>query len=356
MDLATLGWTAAWQDRFQPYAERGLRPGRIAIEHKNLYHLYSEAGELPAVVSGKLRHEATARGDFPAVGDWVALVPQPTQAVIHAVLPRVSKFSRKMAGAVTEEQVIAANIDTLFLMTSLNYDLNPRRLERYLTLAQVGGAQAVLILSKLDLCGENPAALVDALRTVARDVPIHPLSARTGEGLEQLEPYLRPGRTIALLGSSGVGKSTLVNRLLGTDLQAVQEIRLSDDRGRHTTTRRELLILPGGGLLIDNPGMRELQLWEGEPGLEDTFADISAAAEKCFFRDCRHKDEPRCAVQQAVADGRIDPGRLASFLKMQKELAYLASREDSQMQRERKEYWRRLTRSHYKQQRRREKR
>jgi ribosome biogenesis GTPase len=352
--LESLGWNPAWEDHFKPYGFTEFFPGRICMEHKELYHFYAARGEGRAPVSGRLRHEAGGRADFPTVGDWVVLRQASAyeQAVIHAVLPRLNKFSRKVPGKETEEQIIAANLDTLFLVTSLNRDLNPRRLERYLTALSAPHVQPVLILNKSDLC-DRPREAVAEVQPFVPGVPILPVSARTGEGLESLLPYLGLGRTVAMIGSSGVGKSTLLNRLLGEEWQQVREIRANDGRGRHTTTHREMIRLPQGGLLIDNPGMRELQIWDEDANLDGTFADIAALAEQCFFPDCRHQQEPRCAVKQAVADGLLDANRLANYEKMQRELAYLESRRDAQVERERKNRVKRIHRMYNKEKRRR---
>jgi ribosome biogenesis GTPase len=352
--LDSLGWNPTWEGNFRPYALSEFFPGRICVEHKELYHFYAERGEGRASVSGRLRHEASGRADFPAVGDWVVLrqAAEHEQAVINAVLPRLNKFSRKAAGKETDEQIVAANLDTLFLVTSLNRDLNPRRLERYLAAVSAPNLQLVLVLNKCDLC-DRPGDAVEQIQPLVPDVPILPVSARTGEGLETLLAYLGPGRTVAMVGSSGVGKSTLLNRLLGDEWQRVQEIRADDDRGRHTTTHREMIRLPQGGLLIDNPGMRELQLWDEDANLDGAFTDIAALAEQCFFADCRHQQEPRCAVKQAVADGVLDANRLANYEKLHRELAYLESRHDARLERERKDEVRRIHRIYNKAQRRR---
>jgi ribosome biogenesis GTPase / thiamine phosphate phosphatase len=340
MDLARLGWNANWNTRFRPHAERGLGAARVCVEHKELYEISTEHGERGAVVSGKLRHEAAGPEAFPAVGDWVAVqLHGPDEpAVIHAILPRENKFSRKAAGRGTEEQVVAANLDTLFLVTSLNQDFNLRRLERYLTLTWAHGINPVILLTKLDLC-PDPERLLAEVDAVAFDTPVHAISALTGDGLGALTRYLQEGSTVALLGSSGVGKSTLVNRLLGEEVLEVREIRESDGRGRHTTTRRQLLLLPGGGVLIDTPGMRELQLWDGDAGLDTTFADVAALAEQCAFRDCSHQSEPNCAVQQALKEGRLAAERFENYRKMEKEVRYLEVRQDARLQREQKKEW-----------------
>jgi ribosome biogenesis GTPase len=343
MNLVSLGWNAEWAEQFQPYAADGWAPARICVEHKELYQLYSEQGEFSAVVSGKLRHTARGRQDFPAVGDWVAvqLHGEKDPAVIHAVLPRKNKFARKVAGRETEEQIVAANLDTVFLVSSLNQDFNVRRLERYLSLTWASGADPVILLSKSDLCADSAPA-VEAVEAIAYGAPIHRISAKTGDGLEGLARYLQSGMTVALLGSSGVGKSTLVNRLLDQPLQEVQEIRVDDDRGRHTTTRREMLRLPQGGLLIDNPGMRELQLWDSDAGIDETFADVVALTGECFFRDCTHEGEPRCAVRLALEEGRLTSGRWENYRKLQKELRYLNTRQDSRAMQEYKRVVRRI--------------
>lgn len=326
LGLHELGWTDALERHFELYAREGLIPARVAVEHRTKYGLYTGHAEVDAALAGKLRHDAVARRDLPAVGDWVALVPPPVGGVgvIHAVLPRASVVTRKMAGRERDEQIVAANIDVVFIVTSLNAELNPRRLERYLTLAWESGARPVVVLSKADCC-DNPAPLVREAETVALGVPVLLTSAKTGLGIEGLRELLGGHKTGALLGSSGVGKSTLINALIGWERQDTGEIREADDRGRHTTTRRELVTLPGGGLLIDTPGMRELQLSEAGHGLLSAFDDIEALAGSCGFGDCRHGAEPGCAVQAAVVEGRLAAERLASYHKLVRELAVRTS-------------------------------
>jgi len=325
--LRALGWDDAFAAAFAPYAERCV-PGRVTLEHQKIYRVSTADGEILARVRGRLRHLAERRDRFPAVGDWVAVQPGPGAAdegAIDALLPRRSRFSRKVAGETTEEQVVAANVDTVFLVTGLDHDFNLRRIERYLTTAWNGGARPVIVLNKADLAADLPA-MVRQVEAVASGAPIHVMSSKRGEGVDALLAYLAFGQTVAFLGSSGVGKSTLINRLRGDERQRTAEVRVSDSRGRHTTTHRELLELPGGGLLIDTPGMREVQLWEGS--LDDAFADIHALAAGCHFRDCRHDTEPRCAVAAAAEHGGLDPARLDSFRRLQRELAVQARRQD----------------------------
>jgi ribosome biogenesis GTPase / thiamine phosphate phosphatase len=272
----------------------------------------------------------------------VAARPDERTGTIQAVLPRRTKFSRKTAWQATEEQVVAANVDVVFIVTSLNEDLNLRRLERYLILARESGAEPVVLLTKSDLAPDVDAAVAD-LRTVTFDVPVHALSNVTGEGLDELGAYLRPGVTATLLGSSGVGKSTLINTLVGDELLATREIR-EDGRGRHTTTRRELVQLPGGGLVIDTPGMRELQLWVADEGLEEAFADVTSLFEHCRFSDCRHEAEPGCAVKEALADGTLAPERWDSYRRLEAELEHLERRLDKRAAAEERRRWRGLAR------------
>jgi ribosome biogenesis GTPase / thiamine phosphate phosphatase len=293
--------------------------------------LQTEVGEFSATVTGKLRHQAIQIQDYPAVGDWVVTTIRPAEqrATIHQIFPRRSKFSRKMVGSKTEEQVIAANVDTVFLVSGLDQDFNPRRIERYLILAWESGARPVIVLNKADLRPEVENCL-RAVETVALGVPIIILSALQSEGLSALLPHLQQGQTVALLGSSGMGKSTLTNQLLGAPVQETQFVRAGDDRGRHKTTHRELLLLPCGGLIIDTPGMRELQIWAREESVQGTFTDIEALAKSCRFRDCQHQHEPGCAVQQAVAAGQLNISRLVNDQKLQREVAYLSRKQDHQ--------------------------
>lgn len=341
--LQTLGWNEAFANHFAPYAEQGYSVGRITLEHKRIYRLLGEHGELLGEVTGKLRYEATGREDYPAVGDWVVISPRAEEkkATIHAVLPRKSKFSRKAAGDNVEEQIVAANVDTVFLVNALNNDFNIRRMERYLILAWESGASPVIVLSKADLCDDLDARMRE-VESIAIGVPVHVVSAEQGEGLEELAPYLSEGKTIALMGSSGVGKSTLINKLSGTDMQKVSEVREGDDRGRHTTTHRELFLLPSGGLMIDTPGMRELQLWEADEGFRGAFDDIETLGQSCRFGDCQHMREPGCAVREAIEDGSLEKARFDSYLKLQRELAHLARKEDARLQAAEKDKWKKI--------------
>lgn len=339
MNLDQLGWDAHFASAWAALAAPDLLPARLSAEHRDRYRALTADGCLPAVASGRLRHHGDV-GDWPAVGDWVALrrAESGDLGVIEAVLPRRSRFVRKAAGTELRPQVVAANVDTAFVVAALDRDFNLRRLERYLVLASDGGVEPVIVLSKADQCPDLGPAL-RAVRGIAPNAAVCALSAVTGDGVASLEPWLRQGRTIALLGSSGVGKSTLTNRLLGRQIQETAAVRLQDQRGRHTTTHRELFLLPDGGLLIDTPGMRELQLWHADDGLADAFDDLTWIARDCQFRDCRHDAEPGCAIQAGMAAGWIDPGRFESFRKLARELAWLARKHDPVAQLEEKAKW-----------------
>lgn len=325
VDLDDLGWDAFFAEAFREAEGEGCDAGRVASAQREIYLVWTAAGERRAALAGRLRHAAGS--GRPAVGDWVALRPGQREdpAIILDVLPRKSAFSRKRAGHATDEQVVAANVDTLLLVCGLDRDFNPRRIERSLVLAWESGAAPVVVLNKADTCADHEARRhEDAARVAAPTVPVHVLSGLTGAGLGALAPYLGRGRTVASLGSSGVGKSTLVNRLLGRDLQRTREVRVRDGRGQHETTRSELIRLPGGALLLDTPGWRELQLWADGESLDQAFTDVAALAAGCRFRDCGHRGEPGCAVAAG-----LDPERLASYHKLQAELESLTARQDA---------------------------
>ena len=343
-DLSTLGWDETLAEQFETYRADGRIPGRVAVQHRGAYDALTELGELRCDVAGRLYEESSSPADLPAVGDWVAIAPRAEEdaGTIQALLPRRTRFSRKTAWQAAEEQVLAANVDVVFIVTSLNEDLNLRRLERYLILARESGAQPAVLLTKSDLARDQEGARA-AVEAVAADVPVHVLSSLSGEGLDAVRAYLRPGVTAALLGSSGVGKSTLVNTLAGTELLETQELR-GDGQGRHTTVRRELVQLPGGALVIDTPGMRELQLWVADEALEETFDDVTSLFEHCRFSDCSHESEPGCAVKAALADGTLAQERWDSYLKLEAELAHLERRLDKRAQAEERKRWRALSR------------
>jgi ribosome biogenesis GTPase len=338
--LEELGWSPffaeAWSDLSSP---EGRVPARVVVAHARVLRVRAAEGERLAELSGRLRQAARASVDRPAVGDWVVLHPRAGRALVEVVLPRRTAFVRRAAGNVTEQQVLAANVDTVFLVMGLDRDFNPRRIERALVLAWESGADPVVLLNKSDLCDDIDARRAE-VEVAAPGVPVRVIAAKEGEGLEALAPWLRRGRTVALLGSSGVGKSTIVNRLLGEERQKTREVRESDQRGRHTTTHRELVALPSGGLLLDTPGLREIQLWGTEEGLATAFEDIQALAPGCRFRDCAHQSEPGCAVRAAVEAGELPGARLASFQKLQAELRSLEIRDDPLLQREEKARWR----------------
>jgi ribosome biogenesis GTPase len=342
-DLTALGWDDALAEEFEPHRRAGLIPGRVSIQHRGAYDVLTAEGELRCDVAGRLYDEAASPADLPAVGDWVAVAARPEEAAgtVQAVLPRRTKFSRKTAWQASEEQVLAANVDVALIVTSLNEDMNLRRLERYLTLAWESGATPVLVLTKADLADDVPAVVAE-VESVAFGAPVHAISSVTGEGLDELRAHLRQGVTAALLGSSGVGKSTLVNTLVGEDLLETREIR-EDGKGRHTTTRRELIQLPGGALVIDTPGMREVQLWIADEGLEEAFSDVTELFEHCRFSDCAHESEPGCAVKKAIANGTLAPERWESYLKLQRELAHLERRLDKRAQSEERKRWKALS-------------
>jgi ribosome biogenesis GTPase len=324
--LHRLGWDDGWEAAFAEHRAAGLRPARVAIQHRGAYDLATDDGEVRASAANRLVREA----GLPAVGDWVGYDPEST--LVEALLERRTSISRKEAWHATREQVLAANIDVAFLAQGLPLDFNPRRLERYLAMAWESGAQPVVLLTKLDLVDDPARYLAETEAVTLGACPVLAVSAYTGDGLDELLSLLAPNRTAVLLGSSGVGKSTIVNALVGEELLATQEVRADDHEGRHTTTHRELIVLAAGGIVLDTPGMRELQLWDADLG--QTFGDVEEIADRCRFSDCAHESEPGCAVREALADGSLAPDRWESYVKLQREQQALEVRRNHLLRQE----------------------
>lgn len=337
MQLKKLGWSDFFEAGRSGLKDNDLTPARIIRQLKKIFWVHDGSHEYQAVLAGKFYKKAETPLDLPAVGDWVGVRgdKDADQVMIREILPRKSQFIRKAVLANTRPQVIAANIDTAFIMNGLDRDFNLRRIERYLSLTYESGAMPVIILNKTDICDDVDSA-VEQVESIAFGVDVIALSVKRREGIKQLSTYFKSGQTVAFIGSSGVGKSTLVNLLMGEEVMEIREVRENDQRGRHTTTHRELFLLPGGAMIIDTPGLRELQLWGSDEMLTDSFTDIDALSGSCRFSDCQHDREPDCAVKQAVENGELDPERYESYLKLKRELAYLDERQDEFVRRESK--------------------
>ena len=348
MNIQQLGFTNFFETQLQNIqTEQSTKMiGRITLEHKHSYRVLTKQGEWLASISGNFAYRALSRKDYPAVGDFVLVeqMPGEERAIIHHLFERKSKFTRKMAGQEIDEQIVAANVDIAFLVMSLNADFNIRRLERYLIAAWDSGAKPVIVLTKSDLC-DDVTSYYQEVETIAFGVDVIAVSAVTSDGIEQLQQMLTEGITAALIGSSGAGKSTLTNVLLSTEKMKVSEIREDDAKGRHTTTHRELVMLPTGACLIDTPGMRELQLWDQGDSLSVSFSDIEQLAENCRFRDCTHKKEPHCAIRRAILTGALEEARLRSYFKLQKELAFIEKKTNLDAKLAEKRMWKQTSKN-----------
>lgn len=328
-ELIKFGWNDFFEAQFEPFKDSGFVPARVAILNRKGCLLYCSSGEISGEIPGKMYHKSGNKNELPSVGDWVAvrLLDGEKKAVVEHVLTRKNKFSRKVAGNVTDEQIVAANIDSVFIVTSLNEELNLRRLERYLTLAWDNEIYPVIVLNKSDLCA-NPEEVRNEVEMISFNTPVHITSAKNETGLDSLVQYFAGNKTVAVIGSSGVGKSTLINDMMSLNKMKVQDIGNYKAKGKHTTSHRELIVLPNGGLIIDTPGMREIQLWEGGDGLLETFDDIAKLELQCKFTDCKHDSEPGCAVKNALEDGTIDGSRLKSYRKLKNEISYIERKQN----------------------------
>lgn len=346
LNLEDFGWNSFFEHHCTNDLNSNLVPARVSFQGRGMYRLIAESGELWAEIGGALRHDQLEFGDLPVCGDWV-LADNPMhrdRTIIRFLLPRRSYFSRKQAGSSISRQVIAANIDTVCLVSGLDSDFNPRRIERYLAIAHESGARPVIVLNKADICPEV-SARIEEVMSLAPEVPVLVMSARVGRGIENILNYIGRGQTIAFLGSSGVGKSSIVNRLLGRSAQEVRETDSHTGRGLHTTSARQLFVLPSGSLIMDTPGMRELQVWSVNEGLDTAFEDIKALAEECRFRNCSHQSEPGCMVQNAVLHGELDAQRLANYFKISREASYLELKRNHSANWVEKERWKKVAKA-----------
>jgi ribosome biogenesis GTPase / thiamine phosphate phosphatase len=345
--LEDLGWGPFFQQQLNRCNAPEIMPARVTEEMKGAYRVLSETGPLLASVRGRLLHQASASDELPASGDWVLVerLPGESRGIIARLLDRRTKLSRTRPSPSprsqrTEEQVLAANVDAVFVVGALNRDYNPRRIERYLAVTWESGARPVVVLNKADL-RDDVTHLIGETEAIAPGVPVLATSTLTGDGIEAMRAQIAPGETAVFVGSSGVGKSSLLNCLLGDSTQVVRDIR-ADGKGRHTTTSRQLFLIPGGGVVIDTPGLRELTVWDAEAGLDRAFADVDAFAQECAFRDCRHAGEPGCAVRHAINEGDLPEERFASYRKLERELQFMARRQDKALEITERKRWKQI--------------
>ena len=340
MELSAFGWDGEFEGKFQEFEEKGLLPARVLESNRLIYKLFSEDGEIVGKLSGKFRYNCQSNGDYPTVGDWIAFKPSKYKGFvsIKGMLERKSNFSRKVAGKVSDEQVIASNIDTIFIVSGLGQDFNIRRLERYVVLASESNAEFVFILNKVDLC-KDIAGIITHIKSLFEGVPVHALSALNNQGLEQLNRYIQPGKTIVFLGSSGVGKSTIINCLLGEEMLKTGHVSDYDGKGRHITSSKNIISLPSGGLVIDTPGLRELQVLSSGEGMKNAFPDIEQISKKCKYKHCRHVNDAGCSVLAAVTEGIISTKRLNNYHKLTREIDYNLSRHNVRFKNKRNKFW-----------------